>query len=213
MVNRRHFMQTATAIGAGAGLAASAQSTNPAGPSPTALITDRLNDLGPESQFIARRVGLWDLTETVWATPGASAQVTTGLVAERTMMGALLQEFLRPPLDTGRQRVARTDLLTYNRLEGRWNYASFDMRAPVGLMPAWSTGRGDGATIDLVFAPFSVPGPGKEVTGLLLRMEQTIRYQDADNDVKDQYFTMADGTGTKWLAHQYAYRRRATAAV
>jgi hypothetical protein len=26
--------------------------------------------------------------------------------------------------------------------------------------------------------------------------------------VKDQYFTMADGTGTRWLAHRYTYTRR-----
>ena len=75
-------------------------------------------------------------------------------------------------------------------------------------MPAWSSVRGDGATIELTFAPFAFVGTGAEVTGQMLRMEQVIRLQDADHDVKDQYFTMADGTGTKWLAHRYAYVRR-----
>jgi hypothetical protein len=39
-------------------------------------------------------------------------------------------------------------------------------------------------------------------------MEQIIRYETPDRDVKEQYFTLADGTGTKWLAHRYAYARR-----
>ncbi len=42
----------------------------------------------------------------------------------------------------------------------------------------------------------------------MLRMFQIITYGEPDRDVKDQYFVLADGTGTKWLAHQYAYKRR-----
>ena len=75
-------------------------------------------------------------------------------------------------------------------------------------MPAWISACGDGTTIKFTFAPFAITGPGTEVTGQLLRMEEVIRYQDADHDVKNQYFTVADGTGTKWLAHRYAYARR-----
>jgi len=42
----------------------------------------------------------------------------------------------------------------------------------------------------------------------MTRMEQVIIRQDADHEVKDQYFTPADGTGTKWLAKRYSYVRR-----
>jgi hypothetical protein len=100
------------------------------------------------------------------------------------------------------------DVLTYNCLEGRWDYASFDARAPVGLMPAWSNTRGDGKTIEMTFAPFAVPGPGPGAGGQMLRMEQVIRYESDDLDAKDQYFTLADGTGTRWLAHRYVFVRR-----
>ena len=168
----------------------------------------RLNELGPENQALAQRVGLWDVTETVWAAPGATPVSTTGLVAERRMMGSLLQEFLRLPHDQSDKAVQRMDLLSFNRIEGLWEYVSFDTRAPVGLMPAWSNVQGDGTTIALTFAPFAVPGPGAEVTGQLLRMKQIIRYEGPDRDVKEQYFTLADGTGTKWLAHRYVYARR-----
>ncbi len=75
-------------------------------------------------------------------------------------------------------------------------------------MPAWSTDAGDGSTIEIVFVPFAVAGVGADPTGQLLRMRQLIRFQGPDSDVKDQYFTLADGTGHTWLAHQYAYTRR-----
>ena len=100
------------------------------------------------------------------------------------------------------------DVLTYNRLEGRWDYASFDTRVPAGLMPAWSDAPWAGKTIDLIFAPFVFPGPGPKAGGQMLRMEQLIRFESDDRDVKDQFFTMSDGTGTKWLAHRYVFVRR-----
>ncbi len=167
-----------------------------------------LNELGAEGSILAQRVGLWDVTETEWASPTAPPVTTTGLVAERVLMGTLLQEIIREPGATTAKAVKRTDLLSYTRLQGRWGYVSFDTRAPVGLMPAWSAGRGDGSTIDLTFEPFAVPAPGASVTGQLILMEQVIRFEGPNHDVKDQYFTLADGTGTKWLRHRYAYTRR-----
>ncbi len=168
----------------------------------------RLNEAGPEAQLLAGRVGLWDVVETVWGHPGAEPVTTRGLVAERRLMGSLLQEFIRPPADEAHREVKRTDLLSFNRVEGRWGYVSFDTRVPVGLMPAWSSTRDEGGKIVLTFYPFALPGEGAEVTGRLLRMDQTIAFEDPDHDVKDQYFTLADGTGTRWLAHRYAYLRR-----
>ncbi|AXC11938.1 hypothetical protein ACPOL_2622 [Acidisarcina polymorpha] len=167
-----------------------------------------LNELGAEGSILAQRVGLWDVTETEWASPTAPPVTTKGLVAERVLMGTLLQEIIREPGAPTPKAVKRTDLLSYTRLQGRWGYVSFDTRAPVGLMPAWSAGRGGGSTINLIFEPFAVPASGASVTGQLILMEQVIRFEGPDRDVKDQYFTPADGTGTKWLRHRYAYTRR-----
>ena len=91
----------------------------------------------------------------------------------------------------------------------RWDYVSMEMRAPVGIMSAWSFERGENGTIDLTFAPFAVAGPEADVTGQMLRMTQTITYNEPDREVKDQFFVLADGSGTKWLAHRYDYKRRA----
>lgn len=167
-----------------------------------------LNELGVEGNILARRVGVWDVTETTWASPGASLVTTNGLIAERVLIGTLLQETIRQPGEPSAKAVQRTDLLSYNRLEGRWGYVSFDTRAPVGLMPAWSTGRGDGNLIDLSFTPFAVPSAESATTGQFILMEQIISFDGPDRDVKVQYFTLADGTGTRWLAHRYIYTRR-----
>lgn len=169
----------------------------------------QLSELGPENQAMAQRAGLWDVTETVWDRPGTAPVTTTGLVAERRMIGSVLQEFLRPADDTAGRDIKRIDYLRFNRVEGRWDYVSMDMRAPVGLMPAWSFERGENGKIDLTFAPFAVPaGAEANVTGQMLRMTQTITYGEPNREVKDQFFLLADGTGTKWLAHRYAYVRR-----
>jgi hypothetical protein len=183
-------------------VAALAQATPP-------LAAARLSELGPENQAMAQRAGLWDVTETVWDRPSAAPATTTGLVAERRMIGSVLQEFLRPVDDTAGRDIKRIDYLRFNRVEGQWDYVSMEMRAPVGIMPAWSFERGENATINLTFAPFAVVSAEADVTGQMLRMTQTIAYGASDREVKDQFFLLADGTGTKWLAHRYAYKRRA----
>ena len=183
-------------------VAALAQATPPSA-------SARLNELGPENQAMARRAGLWDMTETVWDRPGSPPSVTTGLVAERRMIGSMFQELLRPADDTAGRDIKRIDYLHFNRVEGRWDYVSMEMRAPVGIMSAWSFERGENGRIELTFAPFAVAGPEADVTGQMLRMTQTITYGEPDREVKDQFFMLADGTGTKWLAHRYAYVRRA----
>ena len=165
---------------------------------------------GPESSILLQRTGVWDVSETVWPAPGASPVTTTGLVAERKMIGAMLQEFMSDPATN---EVKRTDLLTYNDIEGRWDYVSFDARVPLGLMPAWSAVKGDGKSIALNFSPMALPENSNGLTGQMLRMDQTISYLSPDTEVKNQYFMLADGTASRWLAHQYAYVRRVKRTV
>lgn len=216
MFNRRSFIEAAAGVGTAIGLEAAAiglllssgadaQDSQSIGHLSAA---ERLNQQGPEARRIAARTGLWDLTETQWDASGENPKAMTGLVAERRMMGSLLQEIVRPPADTALKAVARTDLLAFHRVEGRWGYVSFDTRAPVGLMMAWSADGGDGDSIELAFAPFATASAGAEVGGTLLRMSQVIHFESADRDVKDQYFTAADGTGQKRLLHRYTYERR-----
>lgn len=164
-----------------------------------------LYSLGPENEKLAQRAGIWEVSETAWDAPGAAPITTKGLIAERKMIGSMLQEFLS---DSTGNEIKRTDLLTFNRLEGRWHYVSFDARDPLGLMPAWSIVKGDGKSIDFYFYPMALPGSGNVITGQMLRMDQTVSFSGPDEDVKDQYFTLADGTATRWLGHRYSYKRK-----
>ncbi|MGV2292345.1 hypothetical protein AAHK20_26810 [Trinickia sp. YCB016] len=178
------------------------------GPSPGTSAAQRLNELGPENTGMAAFAGLWNVTETVWDKPGADPVTTTGLVAERRMVGSYLQEFIRPASDVHGQDIKRIDYLSFQRVEGRWKYVSIEMRAPVGIMPAYSFDRGDEAAVVLLHDSFAVTGGGAEVAGQMLRMTTTITRDGPNRDVRDQHFILADGMGTAWLAHRYAYTRR-----
>ncbi|MCW6508775.1 DUF1579 family protein [Lichenifustis flavocetrariae] len=168
---------------------------------------DRLIQLGPEGKALAQRAGTWDATFTSWDTPGAAPVTTGGLVAEREMIGPMLQERLHTVAGVV-PAWTRIDDITFNRTEGRWDYMSMDTRAAAGMMPAWSLDHDPAERIFVSFQPFALPGNGPEATGQMMRMEEIITTEDADHEVKDQYFTPADGTGTKWLAKRYSYVRR-----
>ena len=176
---------------------------SPALPAAEALLT-----LGPEGKALAERAGTWDVTFTGWSKPGAVPVTTTGLTAEREMIGPMLQERLRSSPAGSGAAWTRIDDLTYNRLENRWDYMSMDTRAPVGLMPAYSVGRDPVDRIVLSFLPFATPGNEPQAIGQLLRMEQIIIHLDNDHKEKDQYFMPADGAATRWLAKRYTYTRR-----
>jgi len=75
-------------------------------------------------------------------------------------------------------------------------------------MPAASIDRGTQNRIDLVFEPFALPGAGRDVSGQMLLMTQSITIVDKDHDTKDQTFMLADGSGKRWLAHRYEYTRQ-----
>ena len=169
---------------------------------------ERLTQLGPEGRALAQRVGTWDATFTSWDKPGDEPVVTGGLVAEREMIGPMLQERLHPAEATPGPSWTRVDDLTFNRTEGRWDYMSMDSRVAAGMMSAWSLDHDPAERVFLSFLPFSTPGTGQTATGQMLRMEQVVIHQDADHEVKDQYFTAVDGVAVKWLAKRYTYTRR-----
>lgn len=183
------------------GVQASAQQS----PDPIA----RLNEAGPEAQALARRVGLWDVSVTSWASPSAAPVVVNGLVAERRMIGPMLEEIVHPVGGAPEASFSRADFLHFDRLEGRWQYMSMDSQLPVGLMFAWSLDADPEQRVTMSFLPFAVPVvSGSNVVGQLFRMEQVIARQDADHETKDQYFIAAGNTATKWLAKRYNYTRR-----
>lgn len=177
----------------------------PAQPAPS--VAKRMNALGPENGRMAQRTGTWDVVETVWALPGA-VPTSHKYVAVRKMVGSFFQETLQPAPGSSAPNFRRMYFLSFNRVEGRWKYVSLDTRNPVGLMPAASFGPGDHGSITLTFEPFALPGPGANVTGQMLRMDEIMTQKDAAHDRAEEHFMMADGSGKMWVAYRYDYIRR-----
>ena len=63
-------------------------------------------------------------------------------------------------------------------------------------------------TVTLWFEPFAAPPITPAWDGRFLRMEQVIAKDGPDHEIKEQSFILADGSGIRWLAHRYDYRRR-----
>jgi hypothetical protein len=168
----------------------------------------RMSQPGPEEEGLAKRVGTWDVVATMWPAPGAQPLVTKGLIAERTMIGNILQEIMRPAPGSSVPDFRRIDYMSYDRVEGRWKYVSMDTRFPVSIMPAWSFGGERGGKLTLYFEPLGFVGLGKPVEGRLTRSDLVITRQAANRDMKQQHFIQSDGTGAEWLFIQYEYTKR-----
>jgi hypothetical protein len=162
---------------------------------------------GPEQEQIARQVGTWDVVATMWPTPGADPIVTRGLVAERKMIGPILQEVMRPAPGSGIPEFQRIDYLNFDRVEGRWKYVSMDTRFPVSIMPASSFGTSKSGTILVQFEPQAFVGFGMDVEGRFMISDMAISQRDPDHVLKEQRVMMANGTGASWVFVRYEYIR------
>ena len=158
-----------------------------------------------ETAALSTQEGAWTVTDTFWARPGAAPTVGTGLVADRRMVGGLLEETLHA---SDSSRPLRIDYLAYDAIAGQWRYVSIEARIPVAPMSASSFGRDAPDRIALRFEPFAAPAIAPGWAGRMLRMEEVITRDGPDHEMKDQYFLLADGTATRWLAHRYDYQRQ-----
>lgn len=173
---------------------------------PTAA--QRMSKPGPEEEMLARQTGQWDVVASLWPAPGAEPIVARGLVAERTMIGPILQEIMKPAPGSSQPDFTRIDYLNFDRVEGRWKYVSMDTRFPVSIMPARSFGPAREGRIDVQFEPQGFVGFGAEVEGRFMVSDMAISGSDADHMLKEQHVMMADGTGKSWLFVRYEYARR-----
>jgi hypothetical protein len=169
---------------------------------------ERMNQPGPEADRLARRTGVWDLTLTMRPAPGAKPIVWNDLIAERKMVGVFLEEVIRPAPGSDQADFRRISYLTYNRIEGRWQYVSLDTRFPAGIMPAYSVDRQSPEHVVLEFESLAFPGWGEAVDGWLLRSSYEVTLEDKDHEVARQHWTRADGSGERWLGVEYRYVRQ-----
>lgn len=151
--------------------------------------------------------GTWDVTSTLVLTPDAKPIVSRGLIAERTMIGNYQQEVMKPAPGSGVPDFRRLAYLHYFRVEGCWQYVSMDTRFPVGIMPAKGCEKPVNGVLTLTFDSLPFVGLGAEVEGRTINSNLQVMHDGPDHEFIRQYWTRADGTGRRWLAVQYEYRR------
>src|SRR3954471_12706590 len=69
--------------------------TEAAEPDPNSAVA-RMSQPGPEEKQLRETTGVWDVVFTMRPSPDAKPVETRELVAERTMVGPILQEILHP---------------------------------------------------------------------------------------------------------------------
>jgi hypothetical protein len=124
------------------------------------------------------------------------------------MVGLFLKEVIRPASGSDQPDFRRISYLTYNRLEGRWQYVSLDTRFPAGIMPAYSVDRQSPEHVVLEFESLAFAGWGEDVDGWMLRSSYVVTLNDQDHETAQQFWTRADGSGKRWLGVEYQYVRR-----
>ncbi len=195
-------------IGFAAAFAAPTLLAQTAESTPSRSAIERMQKPGPEAEQLARRAGVWNVVVTLRPAPDAAPVVTSGLIAERTMIGLFLQEVMKPAPGSTTPDFRRISYLHYNRVEGRWQYVSLDTRFPAGIMPAWSFENEVGGKLTLQFEGLAFAGWGREVEGWLMRSNYVITRENDDHEFARQFWTRADGTGREWLAVEYEYARK-----
>jgi hypothetical protein len=168
----------------------------------------RMSEAGPEETRLRAWTGTWDVVASLWPAPGAQPVVARGIVAERTMIGPILQEIMHPTAGSPTADFRRLDYLNYDRVEARWKYVSMDTRFPVSIMPAWSFGPQHDGKITVEFNPQAFVGFGKDVEGRFMVSDMVISQPAPARTLKEQHVTMADGTGRSWQFVRYEYERR-----
>ncbi len=189
-------------------LAASARAADPSSPAGAPSAAEQMSRPGPEETALSLQVGTWEVVASLWPAPDAQPIVSRGLVAQRSMIGRMLQEVMQPAPGSAVPDFRRLDYLDYDRVEGRWKYVSMDTRFPVSIMPAWSSGPAQGDSITLQFQPQAFVGFGSAVEGRFMISDMVVSTPAPDRVVKEQHVTMADGTGRRWLFVRYEYMRR-----
>ena len=206
----RHYLMMSAALVAVAASASGAPANEaPAkeDQSPPAAAT-QMSRPGAHEAALAAQAGTWDVVATMWPAPHAMPIVTRGLVAERAMIGAYLQEIIQPAPGSKLPDFRRLDYLNFDHVEGRWKYVSMDTRYPVSIMPAKSTGLAEDARIALQFDPQAFVGFGANVEGRFMLSDMLVTSFDKDHQVKEQRVNMANGTGESWLFVRYEYVRQ-----
>jgi len=164
----------------------------------------------PQSVWLAKKAGIWDVIMTLQPNAGAVPVTVTQLEAHREMIGAFcLHETMRPVKGASMPLFTRISDLDYNLNDSRWDYISIDTRITAGIMdfiPVFNIG--DSIVSYIYNCPHPGFGPKMDDRGKNVRIRNVILATDSDHELVKQYWQLTDGQ--QWLAVTYFYTRRET---
>jgi hypothetical protein len=161
-----------------------------------------------QSLWLAKKTGIWNVTQTLQPTIDASPIIIKGIEAERTMVGALcMHEVMQPAKGAVMPLFRRLSDLDYNFNAAHWDYISIDTRITGGIMYFTNFGNtGDSIVSYILNFPHPGFGPEQKDRGKNVRVKTVITSVSDDHDVIKQYWRLTDGH--EWLAVQYDYIRK-----
>lgn len=160
-----------------------------------------------QSQWLAKKVGSWDVTMTLRPTIDTKPIVIKSLEAQRTMVGAFcLHEVMHPAKGAAMPIFQRIADLDYNYNDARWDYMSIDTRITGGIMFFLNVPDIKDSIVSYMLNTVH-PGFGSEQRdrGKNLRIKNVIITIGNNHDMVKQYWKLTDGN--EWLAVVYDYKR------
>ena len=158
---------------------------------------------------LQRRTGTWDVVATVRESPQAAPVITTGIVAERRMIGPYLAEAMSTDPAASDPNEHRLAYLRYFPGHGRWQYVSLDARFPVGVLPAWSIADEANGHLELAYGRPGFDDLGTLVESRIVGARLTIIRDGEQHETVQQFWKDAAHPGSQWSAVRYDYVRRA----
>ena len=161
-----------------------------------------------QSQWLSKKTGTWNVTMTLVPVANTDPIVISGLLAERSMVGAFcLHEVMHPAPGTSIPLFQRLSDLDYNLNDERWDYMSIDSRITGGIMYFANYESSNDSIVSYILNfPHPGFGPEQKDRGKNVRVKNVIISLTADHEILKQYWKFTDGA--EWLAVKYEYMRK-----
>lgn len=169
----------------------------------------------PEHALLGEMVGTWDVLSRIWTGPDAKPITLPLAVAKRRLIGGtLLEEIMTPAPETDQESFTRVAYLNYNDTTRRYEWSSWDSRAPQMMYETSYAGSDPGLgqeqdrrVISLYLGGFVLPQWGK-ATNAAFKQRRIVEIE-RNRQVTRQYWTPISGqSAEEFLAVEYVYTRQ-----
>jgi len=163
--------------------------------------------LGPELDLFRPLVGDWTVERRLWTTADAEPTTLPPAIARRRMIqDVFLEEVMEPAPGSDQPPFTRTAFLSFNDLNGRYEYVSLDSSYPPMMFEtAFDNTLTNGNTIKVYHDAFVSPGFDPGSAGQLLKQRRDFTVESADRVIMTQYWTPP--SGEEYLGLETLYTR------